>query len=406
MATTLALTPMAVPLRARLAAAWQRHRGWLWTDVVAVFLFTRVLLLALAAGVQPLPKNPYYPLKPDVATLGWQFTPVWLIDVWGRWDSYWYMDVVQNGYYARGDVRSVYSNLPFFPLFPYAVKALSALIPAALRTQGAVLLSGVLLSNALLLGGLALLRQWVAGLVGDAAVARRTVLYLLAFPTGFFFSAFYTEGAFLFFSMAALYAAQRRAWMWACLAGGLLALARPQGILIGLPLAWQYAEQAQWKLRNVRRDAVWFAALFAPLLAYGAGMYALTGDFLAPQTAAQVWSRGFAWPWETLLRAEGEGRFMTQFQVALTIPFIAVALLAVRRLPSPSLGIYALLLILLPLCTGIMTSTARYYLVAIPVFVVLAQWGRRPLVNLAILAPAVLLQIIFFVAWSLFFFVA
>jgi hypothetical protein len=110
-----------------LAALWRRHRRWLWTDVLAVFLITRVVLVGVALAAEALPKNDSYPLLPAVAAQGWQFTPVRLIDVWGRWDSYWYMDVIEHGYYARGDIRSVYSDLPFFPLFPYLTTGASGL---------------------------------------------------------------------------------------------------------------------------------------------------------------------------------------------------------------------------------------------------------------------------------------
>ncbi len=399
--------PGPLPLGHRLWALWQRHRAWLWADVLSVFLLTRLALVAIALFAPAFPTNAAYPLT-SAAERGWQFTPVYLIDVWGRWDSGWYLDIIEHGYYARGDLRTVPSNLGFFPLYPYLVKALTAVVPAAARTPGVTLLAGALLSNALLLGALALLRPWVARLTGDPAVARRTVLYLLLFPTSFFFATFYTESTFLFFMVAALFAAQRRAWGWAGAAGALLTLTRPLGILIAVPLAWQYAQAAQWNFRNVRLNAAWFALMPAAFLALCYWQYTLTGDFLATLHHHAAWARGFAWPWTTLLHPFESllYRYSTPLEQGLTVLFVAGALLALWRLPTPSLGLYALLLIAPPLFTGQLTSTARYDLVVVPVFVVLAQLGKHPTLDRAITLLAATAQALLFLAWCRFYWVA
>jgi hypothetical protein len=404
-APTIETAVTAPPRGQRWAEAWRRHRGWLWTDVVAVFLITRLALVALALVAGYFPNNANYPIT-SAAERGWAFTPVRLVDVWARWDSGWYLNVIEHGYYAPGDIRTVESNLGFFPVYPYLVKALTGLLPAAVRSVGATLLMGVLVSNAFLLGGLALLRQWVATLTGDEAVAQRTVLYLLLFPTGFFFSAFYTESTFLFFAVAALYAAQQRAWGWAAVAGALLTLTRPLGILIAVPLAWQYAEAAGWSVRRVRWDAAWFLLLPASFLAFCYWQYTLTGDFLATIHTRQAWARGFAWPWQTLLRPVEAVAYITPLEQVLTVVFVGGALLALWRLPSASLGVYALLLIAPPLFTGQLISTTRYYAVVVPVFVVLAQLGKHPSVDRAITILAAMAQALLFFVWCLFYWVA
>ena len=384
----------------RLSEAWRRHRGWLWRDVVAVFVITRLALLLVAWFADFFPKAPDY----AIAVRGWQFTPIYLVDVWGRWDSGWYIDLIQHGYYVAGDIRTVQSNLAFFPLYPFIVKALAALAPV--HSPGALLLTGVLVSNAFLLGALVLLRQWVARLLGDEAAARRTVLYLLLFPTGFFFSAFYAESTFLFFAVAALYAAQRRAWGWAFLAGTALTLSRPLGILIAVPLAWQYAEAARWNIRNLRPNAAWFTLMPLSLLAFFYWQYRLTGDLLATLDVRQAWSLTLSWPWDTLLHPLMAVGYLTPIEQGLTVIFVGGALLALWRLPSASLGVYALLLIAPPLFTGQMSSTERYYAVVVPVFVVLAQLGKHPTVDKVMTIVAPMMQALLFFVWCRFYWVA
>ena len=403
--TTTLTSPLApAPLSQRLAAAWQRHRGWLWTDVLAVFLLTRLALVGIALLARYFP-NAAYPIQ-AAAERGWQFTPVRLLDVWGRWDTGWYFDLIANGYYAPGDIRTVQSNLGFFPLYPYLVKALAALVPASLDRATVIMACGVLVSNLLLLGGLVLLRQWVAELTGDAGTARRAVLYLLLFPTAFFFSAVYTESAFLFCATAALLAAHRRAWFWACLAAALLTLSRPLGMLIGVPLAWQYAEAAGWNPRRLRWDVLWFLLIPAAFLAFCLWLYVLTGDFLATIHTREAWARAFAWPWQTVLDPDNYLSYITPLEKALTLLFLAGALAALWRKPWRGLGLWVLLLIAPPLFTGQLTSTARYYAVVLPVFVFLADLGRHELVDRAITVAFPMFQALLFLAWCLFYWVA
>ena len=112
--------PAAAPYSARLAAAGQRHRGWFWTDVVSVFLLTRAALVVVGLFAGNFPSNLSY-LIAIAPKRGWYFTPYRLVDVWGRWDSGWYIDIVRHGYNANGDIRTVQSNLGFFPLYPYTL---------------------------------------------------------------------------------------------------------------------------------------------------------------------------------------------------------------------------------------------------------------------------------------------
>jgi hypothetical protein len=96
-------------------------------------------------------------------------------------------------------------------------------VPAGARTDTALLIIGVVLSNLLFAGALVLLRGLALATEGDAGIARRAVLYLMLFPTSFFFNCFYTEAAFLLLSVATFVAARRRWWWAAGICGGLLA---------------------------------------------------------------------------------------------------------------------------------------------------------------------------------------
>jgi hypothetical protein len=76
------------------------------------------------------------------------YSPHRLLDIWGRWDSGWYMSIVTGGYRVSEDLTTVQSNVAFFPLYPYLVRLALLPIPAQLRTPGVILFVGIVISNA------------------------------------------------------------------------------------------------------------------------------------------------------------------------------------------------------------------------------------------------------------------
>ncbi|HNP74185.1 MAG TPA: mannosyltransferase family protein [Kouleothrix sp.] len=387
------------------ARAWPRARQkvaqyrWLWPEVIVPFAITRCALLLVGWFAQFFPRNAAYPIKQAVAR-GWHFSPYRLVDIWGRWDTGWYLDIAAHGYALNGAPQTTQSNIAFFPLYPFLVRCLAYLIPARLRTPGATLLAGALLSNLLLLAALALLYALVVALFADTAVARRAVFYLLIFPTSFFFSCMYTESIFLFLSVAAFYAAQRRLFWLAAVLGALLALARPPGVLIAVPLAWLYFESLGWRVRKVGWGLAALALIPASLLGFLASLYPLTGNFFAPIQVQGAWGRGFAMPWQTLLHPVGVVAFITPLDWLATVGFLLLALIALRRLPSLAYGLFALLLMLPPLLSGTLVSSARFCAVLFPLFIVMALLARRRALDQLLTVAFLVLQALLMAAWS------
>ena len=74
----------------RLEAKSADRRWWSWTDVLVPWSVTRLLLVFIAWFSGYFVANPAYGDLVAVAR-GWQYSPVKLLDVWGRWDSSWYL---------------------------------------------------------------------------------------------------------------------------------------------------------------------------------------------------------------------------------------------------------------------------------------------------------------------------
>jgi Gpi18-like mannosyltransferase len=383
--------------------AWRAHT-WLWTDVLAPLLITRLALLMAGWLARYFPVWPLFP-QTEALARGWLFSPHRLLDMWGRWDAGWYINLAREWYVVRGDLTQVQSNLPFFPLYPFLIRLVLWLIPDRLTTPGLELAAALLVSNVMLVGGLILLHRWVAALTDDPETARRTVLYLLLFPTGFILSTAYTEATFLFGTVAAFYAAQRRAWAVAGAAAFLVGLTRPTGVAIVPALIWLYMDSVQWQFGAIRRSIGWLLAASMGALGHFVYMYWLTGDLLAPMHAQQAFFRGFAWPWTTILTPINNNPLSGPPEQAGTILFLILAVVAIFRLPSAAYGLHALAIMVPPLFTGTLTSQLRYNMMALAVLILLARWGRRADLDRLIQTVFLTLQVMFMIAWARFYWV-
>lgn len=372
--------------------------------VVVPLLVTRVLLLVVGSLARELPGNRDYP-RPDIVSRGWSVTPAGALDVWYRWDSGWYMSIVRGGYELRGRLAGTQSNFAFFPLFPYLVRGAGRLLPATARTDVAHLAIGVALTNLFLAAGLLIVYRLVAATQGSESVARRTVLYMLLFPASFFFGCFLTEGTSLALSAAALWAAHRRLWWGAGVAGGLLALARPNGVLIAAPLAVAYLAARGWRVRQARADALWLLLVPLGLLAYMLALLPITGDVLAPLKIQAAWGKISSTPWATLFEPRYPFPVTTAIERWVVIGLLVVAVRSFWLLRDRSHAVYAAVFLLPPLFTGVLNSQARYAAPLFPLFVGLAVLGERRGVDLTIRAAFAAGLIAAFAAWTRFYWV-
>jgi hypothetical protein len=404
---------VAAPLLARvpLPATAERDRSLAATRralpaglgiALSLFVVMRVALslgalVAASAVLLPGPcdferANNHWRTLPALHAAGLDFR---LLGVWQRWDACWYEKIATHGY-ERGETSAA-----FFPLYPALTRA-----------------AGTLLAGNLTLGGLAVSAlAYVAAVAAlyrlvcrdfDAATARRAALYVTLFPTAFFFFAPFTEALFLALAVWALYAARRGRWWWAGLAGLLAGFTRTQGILLALPLAWEFARQ--WR-RPPDPDAKVHRphplAALAPLAALCGlplfAVYAKAATGLSPFAAQQSWRLSLHAPWTVValswqyLRARGDR--IEALNLALYLLFAVLLVVGLRRLPL-SYSLYAapqLLLIGTRTNFSPLMAASRYVLVLFPAFVALALLGRSTRWHVAwLVASLVLLLLLFY----------
>jgi Dolichyl-phosphate-mannose-protein mannosyltransferase len=207
----------------------------IWRGAIIPYLGTRLslVLVGLLTDFYLLPllkSSPFLPLPAANTSFP---DALWLM--WQRFDSSFYLAIAQTGYWPASSLHT-YSNWAFYPLFPLLIFPFAHLFGGS---PSAFSLAGLLVSNSAALIAVVYLYVLVRREFG-AKVASLSVIYLALFPTAFYLSAIYSESLFLACSVACIYYARTHHWLLAGFCGGLASLTRAQGLLLLLPLAWEY----------------------------------------------------------------------------------------------------------------------------------------------------------------------
>jgi hypothetical protein len=354
--------------------------------IVCIFLATRLALTLI--GVLSLLLHG----RMTAYRLEWEHPRQLWLDLWGQWDTGWYLDIARNWYAAAPRYEGL-PNYAFFPLYPLLIRGLGALI-------GSHFLAGLIIANLALLGAALLLYRLVL-LDHDEETAGRAVKYLFLWPTAFLLSGILTEGLFIFLLIAAFYLARRQRWLWCGLSGFFLCLTRVNGIIMLLPLAWCYLQAKEFRLSRLRADLLALALLPAGLAVVMLYDYRLTGDALAFSHAHAAWGRQFGNPLTHLLNGlDGLSAGVDgSFSAWLTTATLLLLAFSWRRLPPPYL-LVCLLTIFIPLTTGLM-SLPRFTAILFPLPIALALLSRRPAIDTGASAFLTLLQGFLMVFWSI-----
>jgi len=352
-----------------------------WTFIFAVFVLSRLLFVG-AGALAVL-------LLPQADPAGDPLGPAGFLDYWARWDGAWYAEIATGGYGERAPASTA-----FFPLYPMLVK-LGTVV------GGGPALWGVLVSFASTLFALFFVYR-IAEKLYDARAARAATLCLAFFPTAFFLNAVYTEALFLALTAGTLWAALvRRDFLVAGLLGALAAATRNVGVLLVMPLLFEWARHR----REIGPRGVLGVALVpAGLAAYAAYLWVRFGDPLVfARQQGDYWNREISGPLATLgdaWTAAGIGveyvldpatlflgtdatpalEASNVLNLGFLVFFLIVAFAGLFVLP-PGLSVYAAALVLLPILTPSprfpLMSLPRFVLGAFPVFLVLGYLLSR-----------------------------
>ncbi|MEM8860967.1 MAG: mannosyltransferase family protein [Chloroflexota bacterium] len=317
------------------------------------------------------------------------------LDVLARWDSGFYVSIVDRGYIM---IIGEISNIAFFPLYPLLISFTNIFFDNTL-------LSGVIVSHATFFFALVYLYRLTLLFTDNEKAAQRTIYYLSVFPTAFFFSAVYTESLFLFLSVAAIYYAKIRQWEYAAVFTLLVGVTRITGILIFGIVGLEWLASHGWTLANCLKKESWEnlwqgiktdwfnlgLLLMAPLGLLSHMMF-LNNQFQDPiafWSVQSAFNRQAAGPIAILIRdfgpVLGQNFWLGDIWWNVLLDTIAICfalILApfVYRKFDVGLALFVVLSILVPLSSGTGSMT-RYILVLFPLFMMLGVWGERQSVD-------------------------
>ncbi len=320
--------------------------------------------------------------------------PKWF-DMWNVWDTSWYLGIASSGYSTA--VNSVnMANYAFFPLYPMAIRLLAAV-------TGDYYAAGLLVSNVCLLAACVYIYRLVK-LDSDEPTARRAIKYLIVFPTAFILSGVFTESMFLALSIACFYYARKGNWMFSGALGFLTALTRPYGVVIALPMAYEYLRSRGFKLQKARPDVLYLLLPPAGLALFSAYNHYLTGDFLAFAHVQSAWGGRLVNPVTELLARLSSSSGDQLFEALFTLASLALltAYLKKINLINFSYFFYGLLLIIIPLSTPTSAwSMARYILIVFPLYIVLARLGKDRDLDQAMTIGLAMFQGLLMALWTI-----
>lgn len=342
----------------------------------------------------------------------------WL-DIWGVWDTRWYVTIAKTWYSAAPDP---YGQEPhaFLPLYPILMKIFG--LPFGNSYYG-----GLIVSNLALLVGAWFLYKVVCELKGHA-MGKRAVLFMFLYPTAFMLSAVFTEALFVALSVGAFYCARRKHWLVAGLLGGLSALTRLPGMFIAVLLFLEYMRQRQFRLPEIRADVLWLALVPLGTVLFMLTGYMSKGSLLASFQAQAAWGGSsmnpitmlwnaldgttnpppvypqntILWPIQRVTLGFWTFTPLLAFGAVLTIYVFAVLAWGYKHLDFPLL-VWCALLVLIPLARARPLdplAMPRYMLVVFPIFLIMAHLRPGRVAYYATVAVMVLVQVCAMVLWT------
>lgn len=152
-----------------------------------------------------------------------------LIVPWANFDGVHYLNIAFHGYTNQAR---------FFPLFPIILKIFSD-----------PLIISVILVSVIFFLALYFFKKLIA-LDFPQKRADNTIIYLLVFPTSFFFVAIYSEGLFLLLALLAFYFARKKMWFLSIIFASLLMVTRFVGIAILPALLYEFVKTEGLNIRK------------------------------------------------------------------------------------------------------------------------------------------------------------
>lgn len=359
-----------------------------WRYILSLFFFSRLGLTLLGVVSRTwLSSVSNY-------VSDWIYSDHLWLDIWGIWDTGWYLEIARRGY-LPGYSLAPFASMAFFPFYPLLISGLGKLI-------GDYYVASLLISNLCLIGAAGVLYRYVEDNFSKP-VAIRTVKFLFVFPTAFIFSGGFTESLFLLLVVGTFYFADQKKYLAASLSGFLAATTKLMGVFLVIPILLSYLESI--KDRAQVKDIFLLGLTPLGTVAYWLYTSGVSGDW---RTILKVEQQGWEHRWNNPFWSLFKSFFHSNWGIKLAglLSSLSLALVWLRRKKMRgSWIVFSLIYIFVPLLTtpsGVFgfLSMPRYLLVVFPLYVLLAQLGQDKKINWALTVVMVLLQGVLMIFWT------
>lgn len=352
--------------------------------VIIIFLIMKALVILIAVGTQFF--------VPSELTHTQRVTDNLFLNPFAQYDSTAYLDIAQNGYNAEfGEGVYKVGNYHWYPLYPLLIRIFSFI---------GYPLAAFLIANVASFLAVAVLWLLVRDELGRKS-ANKTLIYILLFPTAFYFTMMYTESFFLLLSVSVFYFAKKGNWPLVGVLGFLASLTRIQGILLFIPVLIIYFKSVKFfpkrlalnelkiffrtqNYRKLKANVLYMFAIPAGLATFMSYHWLTLGDPLIQLKSAQVFGRHLSWPWEGFAQAINAMITDTTFinlsyhiyNLFITVSFIALIWMAYKKL-KVEYTVYFLLTMIILLFGPNLFGMSRYMLVVFPAFMALSLTDKK-----------------------------
>jgi len=293
--------------------------------------------------------------------------------VWANFDGVHYLSIAQYGYRQFQQA--------FFPLYPLLIRWLTVL------TKN-YLFSGLLISHLSFVTALFLFYKLIK-LDFTEKTARRSLFYLLLFPTSFYFGSVYTESLFLVLVLGSFYAARKKYWLVAGVLGAMASATRVVGLFLFPALLAEWWQQ--WREIKSGKIVSLLSLLLitSGILVYMSYLKKTVGDalyFIHVQPFFGAHRSGSKiillyqvfWRYlKMILTTKADVLYFSVWlELIVSLLFLFLLIEVYRRLRR-SYFIFMLFCYLAPTLTGTFSSMPRYVLVLFPGFILLALLAEK-----------------------------
>lgn len=222
------------------------------------------------------------------------------LSFWTCTDSYHYLCIAKDGYLSEGEWDRLV-QLVFLPGYPLVVRLVNVIVHNYLY-------SGMLVS-AISFSGAGCVIYRLLRLDYSHSDSIRAIKFMCFLPGSFFFVAPMSESLFLLLSAACLYCIRTEKRLIGCVLGGMAAFTRSLGILLIVPVLYEFIVEFTNSCGNREKENIFKIAvkrcMTTLLIPAGFGLYCfinflVSGNFFKFMEYQQEnWHQGFGWFFNT-----------------------------------------------------------------------------------------------------------